>query len=196
VAPESVAGEETRLPCPACGEEHVLSGRRVAEVPVLECERCAGLWLSNQTIKQLTQRAASQGVNVAEDFAPCRAAPPGPQRGGLRGQRYRKCPQCGDIMYRRNYARRSGVVIDVCRKHGAWFDAEELPRIMAWVRDGGLARARRDVAKEEERKERWDKVFESDRTPQRTSPWMDVAPQARGAGLADVLVEAMFKFFG
>jgi Zn-finger nucleic acid-binding protein len=45
-------------------------------------------------------------------------------------------------MNRNNFARSSGVIIDLCKKHGVWFDAEELPRIIEFVRKGGLAHAR------------------------------------------------------
>ena len=46
----------------------------------------------------------------------------------------------------RNFAGCSGVIVDECRSHGVWFDAGELARIMQFIREGGLdrARARRD----------------------------------------------------
>jgi Zn-finger nucleic acid-binding protein len=47
-------------------------------------------------------------------------------------------------MNRQNYGKRSNVVIDVCKDHGAWFDAHELGRILDWVRSGGLEQMRRD----------------------------------------------------
>jgi Zn-finger nucleic acid-binding protein len=50
---------------------------------------------------------------------------------------YRPCPSCKQLMVRRNYAHASGVIIDLCREHGVWFDADELARILAWVRAGG-----------------------------------------------------------
>jgi Zn-finger nucleic acid-binding protein len=45
-------------------------------------------------------------------------------------------------MNRVNYARRSGVVLDVCRAHGIWFDRDELRRVLAFIAGGGLDRAR------------------------------------------------------
>ena len=45
-------------------------------------------------------------------------------------------------MNRVNYAKRSGVVIDVCKAHGLWFDRDELRRILAFIASGGLDRAR------------------------------------------------------
>ena len=47
-----------------------------------------------------------------------------------------QCPDCGEIMHRRNYAGASGVIIDFCKNHGVWFDADELPRLLAWIRSG------------------------------------------------------------
>ena len=40
-------------------------------------------------------------------------------------------------MVRRQYAQRSGVVIDVCRNHGIWFDPDELHQVLQWIADGG-----------------------------------------------------------
>jgi len=45
-------------------------------------------------------------------------------------------------MHRRNYASISGIVIDVCRKHGIWLDHSELEKVLDFVRAGGLDRSR------------------------------------------------------
>ena len=65
-----------------------------------------------------------------------------------RGPVYRSCPSCGKVMNRRNYGRVSGVVLDMCKTCGVWFDADELAAIVRWVEDGGLdsSRARRAEA--------------------------------------------------
>jgi Zn-finger nucleic acid-binding protein len=41
-------------------------------------------------------------------------------------------------MARMTFGQRSGVIVDVCRAHGTWFDAGELDAVMAFVRGGGL----------------------------------------------------------
>lgn len=51
---------------------------------------------------------------------------------------YRKCPECGAMMQRRNFGRRSGVVVDWCASHGTWLDAHELEDIASFVIEGGL----------------------------------------------------------
>jgi hypothetical protein len=58
-------------------------------------------------------------------------------------------------MNRVNFARCSGVVLDVCRRHGTWFDMQELHRIVHFIRAGGLddARDRRRVEFERQRRQ-------------------------------------------
>jgi hypothetical protein len=54
-------------------------------------------------------------------------------------------------MHRRNFGRTSGIIVDVCSKHGTWFDAGELSRILTFVSSGGLAAAREAEAAEKRR---------------------------------------------
>jgi Zn-finger nucleic acid-binding protein len=42
--------------------------------------------------------------------------------------RYLACPTCDDRMSRSLFGKRSGIVVDVCKVHGTWFDADELTR--------------------------------------------------------------------
>jgi len=51
-------------------------------------------------------------------------------------------------MNRSNFAHSSGVIIDVCKHHGVWFDSEELPKIIDFIRRGGM-----ELARERERTE-------------------------------------------
>lgn len=160
LAPESAAGDDTLYTCPACGVEHRMISRRIGEVTTLECDRCAGLWLGNEVFEQLTEQASSDALNIDVLFESARARSAKsdltdrPDAPGEEGWQYRNCAVCGKMMHRRNYGRRSGVIIDLCRKHGAWFDADELPRILAWIRSGGLAKAKEDRAAEAARQER------------------------------------------
>ena len=41
-----------------------------------------------------------------------------------------------------NFAKCSGVIVDVCKGHGTWFDRDELTRIVEFIRGGGLDAAR------------------------------------------------------
>lgn len=149
---EGSAGEDTDLRCPACGTEHALSSRRLgeADVAVLECGRCAGLWLGRKTLDLLEERArAESSASPSGALARSEAAPP---PDGATDRLYRPCPLCGHLMHRQNYGRRSGVVVDTCRDDGVWFDQGELARILAWTRAGG--HARNLEAEREERRHR------------------------------------------
>ena len=67
---------------------------------------------------------------------------------------YRRCPVCREQMARRNYQKRSGVIIDQCHEHGTWLDANELEQIAGYVLSG---RAGRDEDSEAERQARREK---------------------------------------
>jgi len=135
-------GEPTERDCAACGGHAKLHHRSIHPgLEVDECGRCAGLWLDNATFEQLVGRAEQLSTTLRGPTTGERRGP-GPAAPMPAGPAYRPCPRCGKLMNRQNYARRSNVVIDVCREHGAWFDAHELGRILDWVRSGGLEQAR------------------------------------------------------
>jgi hypothetical protein len=46
------------------------------------------------------------------------------------------------MMNRINFARCSGVIVDVCKGHGTWFDRDELSAIVQFIGGGGLEVAR------------------------------------------------------
>lgn len=58
-------------------------------------------------------------------------------------------------MNRINFARCSGVIVDICKGHGTWFDRDELSRIVEFIRSGGLeaSRAKEKANLEEERQQ-------------------------------------------
>jgi Zn-finger nucleic acid-binding protein len=58
-------------------------------------------------------------------------------------------------MNRINFARCSGVIVDVCKGHGTWFDKQELTRIVEFIREGGLeaSRQKERAQIEEERRQ-------------------------------------------
>src|SRR5262245_23722279 len=153
IHPETIAGAASNLTCPSCKNGHTLKSRAWGDVSVLECPRCAGLWMGSESFKQLTDRAAVEGMNVEFRQRPQIARAAEVDSLTAPGVRYRPCAVCGQYMARQNFGRQSGVVIDKCRNHGIWFDADELPRILDWVRAGGLARANEEVADRQEQEE-------------------------------------------
>jgi Zn-finger nucleic acid-binding protein/ribosomal protein L40E len=134
MAPRAVATPEG-APCPACTKP--LATTAVGEVEVHECHTCGGLWLDRAVFEQLGTSRERQGALLG-----ALPAPSGPAQATLEAIQYRPCPACRQRMNRVNYARRSGVVLDVCKEHGLWFDKDELRRVLNFVAGGGLDRAR------------------------------------------------------
>jgi Zn-finger nucleic acid-binding protein len=135
---EHVAGEATEQKCPVCGDEAVLIDRTVGGTNMLECERCMGLWLGHKTFTSL-RREAKVSADTFEGLD--MALKPTGERISKReqtGPLYRSCPVCNKHMNRKNFGDRSGVIVDLCKEHGIWFDAQELADALRWVREGGL----------------------------------------------------------
>lgn len=127
--PYRSAGVPTSLECPRC-EGVALSRKRVGHVAVDECTRCGGVFVVAATLRTILEDLALyEQVRIA--FAGPGAAPQG-------GRFYVKCPECGDVMNRRLFAPQSRVIVDVCTAHGTWFDARELPALVAFAEAGGL----------------------------------------------------------
>jgi Zn-finger nucleic acid-binding protein len=136
VQPE-IKKEEISGDCPRCKIK--LHSLQINEIDLRECEKCGGLWADVETFENVCasgeNRAAvlsliSTKHNAAENKTPAKIS-------------YVPCPECKQLMNRNNFARSSGVIIDVCKHHGIWFDAEELPKIIGFIRVGGLEHARR-----------------------------------------------------
>ncbi len=149
--PLPVEPEGEALACPAC--EGRLVPRAIGDVRVRECPDCHGLWSESAAFDALVGRAieARRELPSAGLGATGGGREPGAGPGDARARdrrpgpftvAYRHCPVCGGVMQRRNYARRSGIIVDWCGEHGLWLDADELEAIAAFVVGGGLERPR------------------------------------------------------
>lgn len=135
----SSQGPELRCPC--C--ERWMASRLVAGLELQECPECFGLWAPEDRFDTLVDRAV-QAAREGGDPDDRRATPPPRVDGGNPARvkvEYRRCPVCDAAMARRNFQRRSGVIIDRCHVHGSWLDANELERIAGFVLSGRAARA-------------------------------------------------------
>jgi Zn-finger nucleic acid-binding protein len=137
------AVEETQKPrkCPRCRED--LQTLMLGSTMARECAQCGGLWLDPESLQKLANaREESAGVVSALALrVPLSATAPDVVR-------YIPCPRCGKLMNRSNFARSSGVILDVCKSHGVWLDRGELQRVLGFIESGGLA-----LAREREREE-------------------------------------------
>ena len=134
--PEALPHEQDApLACPACGGDGALAVRGVGGVWVRECGKCNGLWVPGDRFDSLVQRA----IEAARQRTVIGIATPAAARQSVdRNFRYRDCPVCRGRMYRKNYGKRSGVIVDWCGSHGTWLDADELEQIAAFIASGGL----------------------------------------------------------
>lgn len=129
---EGAAAE--RSPCPGCAG--ALASVALGAIALLECAACDGVWVAADAFERLCADREAQAAVLHRS-----TQGPRPVK-AERKLRYRPCPQCGKMMNRVNFGRISGAVVDVCRAHGTFLDAGELQQIAAFIRDGGLERAR------------------------------------------------------
>ena len=98
------------------------------------CPQCGGLWLDRAEFHRATRKVNAYTYNKREgEYLR------GPIKDSLE---YIPCVRCGKKMNRKNFARISGVIIDECRSHGLWLDADELEKIRHFIADDGLERSR------------------------------------------------------
>jgi Zn-finger nucleic acid-binding protein len=148
VAAIPAIGEVKDRKCPRC--EHEMSLVTLGATTVLECEQCLGLWLDVASFEKIcADREQQSAVLGLASPAPTHVV-----RETIK-VKYVRCPQCSQLMNRINFARCSGVIVDVCKGHGTWFDRDELSNIVEFIRQGGLeaARNKEKMSLEEERRQ-------------------------------------------
>jgi Zn-finger nucleic acid-binding protein len=135
------------LSCPDCKSGmHQVS---VGATDFLECNDCGSTWIDADAFTQMCVDRQLRGAV---------AAMVNPARGGEVARttrvRYLPCPVCRKTMNRQNFGRRSGVIIDVCKGHGVWFEHGELQRVMSFIDRGGLEQARAAEAERQQNEQR------------------------------------------
>jgi Zn-finger nucleic acid-binding protein len=161
------------LQCPECKLD--LTAVESGSVTAHRCPRCRGIWLDPSSFQRLCEEESpppdeETALAAARSSRTSRPEPRLDDR-----VRYRACPACGEVMNRSNFGRVSGVVIDVCRAHGAWFDRGELAAIRRFLRAGGLRRYALSRQLSRERR----------RAPWTAAPW-NAPRSARGASLDEI----------
>jgi Zn-finger nucleic acid-binding protein len=144
--------DATDAPCPRCRTplEAMAAGAWDAldrpelthDERIHECPRCGGMFVLRDVLAEILCRAEVSGP-IPE--------PPRSSSPRLEPVSYIPCPLCHALMNRVNFGKISGVVVDVCKTHGTWFDAGELTRVVAFASSGGLQKTRE--REEAERKE-------------------------------------------
>jgi Zn-finger nucleic acid-binding protein len=110
-----------------CPKDHteLQSTRYEKNINVDKCETCGGIWLNREKLEKIQE---TRGRDYKKELA----QPPdlGYESFQLAEQQTQPplvCPNCNVEMERREYARVSQILIDVCPKcHGIWLDKTEL----------------------------------------------------------------------
>lgn len=125
--------DSTNIQCPQCRIKLVITS--LGGLDMHQCQKCGGLWLAKERFEALASARERRSLNLP--VADPKAAP-----SAKAPIHYRPCPMCHQLMNRYNYAKMSGIILDSCRKHGIWFDKDELKQCMTFVESGGLERSR------------------------------------------------------
>ena len=145
---ETAEGETVIGNCPRC--RFRLEPLLIGDAKLSECLECNGVWMTADSFEELCTdhdvQTAILGYKGRDRSSVVKEASK---------VSYLPCPVCRELMNRSNFARASGVIIDTCKSHGVWFDADELPRIIEFIRSGGMSLARqrelRDIETEREK---------------------------------------------
>ena len=133
VVQTQAVSEESIGNCPRCKIK--LKILRIGETTLCECEKCSGLWVDVETFEEVCANHEKQAEVLSSIEQNSVHKNPAKIQ-------YVPCPDCKNLMNRNNFASSSGVIVDICKQHGVWFDAEELPKIIEFIRKGGLDRQR------------------------------------------------------
>ncbi|MBI2393375.1 MAG: zf-TFIIB domain-containing protein [Deltaproteobacteria bacterium] len=170
--------------CPRCGPPLVQVD--YGGTPLDECTACAGVFVDAWILDRLVD-ARDARISLAVSL-PVRA------RHRESEVRYLKCPRCAAQMNRKIFGRSSGIVVDVCKSDGIWFDAGELVSVLEFIEGGGLERARERELAERAEEARRDKVRRDLERPSilaRTN-----ASVSSRSELASELVAAIVEWWG
>lgn len=109
-------------PCPRCSNPLRGSSRD----GVFGCDACGGTFVTHAGLADLCDTNAT-----APPFARAEATR------SVSEAAYVACPQCHELMARRTFGGKSGLVVDICGLHGTWFDPTELAAALRVVASGG-----------------------------------------------------------
>jgi Zn-finger nucleic acid-binding protein len=132
--------------CPRC--RVVMNAVVIGGSPLRECPRCEGIWADADALHQICEDQEKQSAVMGM------AGPVVQDVEDISTIHYIPCPVCGDLMNRVNFAHCSHVIVNVCGRHGTWFDRDELRRIVEFIQSGGLVEERAQEIADLERQKR------------------------------------------
>ncbi len=130
-------GESSR-DCPRCRKAltAVLLQVGAEAVEIDRCVACYGLFFDPGEIESVLDAIETRAVEVDHRQLLTLIEQETPT-GDFEQVAYVPCPDCGQLMHRRQFGQQSGVIVDTCRDHGLWLDGGELRRLIRWTQAGG-----------------------------------------------------------
>jgi len=138
--------------CPRCRVE--MNAVVIGGTPLRECPRCEGIWADADALEKICEDREKQSAVLGTALPLAKPADTPQPVEPIESIHYIPCPVCGELMNRVNFAHCSHVIVNVCSKHGTWFDRDELRRIVEFIRAGGMIQARAQEIADEERRQR------------------------------------------
>ena len=124
-------GFRAKIKCPKCNLEMKVIKVNGSEID--ECPGCAGIWVDYFEEKEALKMEPA--VFTIDELHRLRKIYK--PLGRLEKVRYFKCPHCHNLMWRKNYMKHSGIIVDKCRDHGTFFDKGELEKAIEFIKKGG-----------------------------------------------------------
>jgi Zn-finger nucleic acid-binding protein len=182
-----VAGAAPEM-CPRCrvNMEAVVIGKS----NLRECPKCEGIWADADSLREICEDREQQSAVLGM----ASHVPVEESESVERKIQYLPCPVCGELMNRVNFAHCSNVVVDVCSRHGTWFDRDDLRHIVEFVQAGGMEKARAremEDLEDERRRVAWQSAGAG--TGASLSSGTNYALWNLGIGAADGLLRLMMR---
>ncbi|CAN5518571.1 hypothetical protein BH09MYX1_BH09MYX1_00820 [soil metagenome] len=127
---DMVSGVDRSFSCPRCPEHARLVAIRVDDAFAFQCDTCPGRFVPAGDWSAMLDRQTSGEHLPLGTFVP-----PPPGKGLTTKELFADvtCPVCAETMERAPFGSSDDVILDLCRRHGTWFDSGELVRAVQRV---------------------------------------------------------------
>ncbi|HEY5921522.1 MAG TPA: zf-TFIIB domain-containing protein, partial [Kofleriaceae bacterium] len=132
-------------PCPRCTQP--LEPLHILDLVIDTCNRCKGTFVDAAAKRLLAEHDHERAQELISTLAR-EAEQPVPE---VDQTAIAHCPVCGVAMQRKLSATGAGVIIDLCRPHGTFFDAGEQLKIIRFVQREAERPEQRELAEYQQR---------------------------------------------